>query len=569
MAGNADLERFAALHAALLANGFVPDTASWLRAHDLLLCLAREGRLPPEARAWRAYLAPLLCTSQAQQEAFYRIFTAWAGGTQTTTALPTEVRDPPVVVQTGMAAEQRRLGRLSRGGSLIVLLCTTLFVINGSGFREWLDARLHPLAPYELPLGSPSTASGAPVAAGADIIVHAPRDIPVAPVPPRYGIAPLSHVQPLGMIMRLGLLALPALLAAWWLLEWWQRRADVLRRISAHGEDPFEHMRLSGGTRRPFWHGSVPRLLHRLRRGAPLEISTLDIDRTVERSVRQAGLFVPVKAERHWRPEYLVLVERSPDNLHLAGLAAALCERMEQDGLKLHRYEFERSSILTTAYCFAVPGKGRHLWRDLVGLHARARLLVIADSRAVFHPLTQQALPALAMLGAWEERVWLTDRPAPWGHHEFWLSTAGFAVAPLSSAGFEAACRWYGQSTRHTVAPWFEPGAPTDYPAMLKLDPKAWLKDSPPRRRRSRPVDRRARRLRRSTWSALAGSNGRLSTPACRPRRGARQPAAAGRPAVAERTAPAQAGSTAVVSARSDARLPAFSFAARADAATA
>ena len=464
------------LDAALRDNHFKPDPASWLRIHDLLAHLARVGGLPATPAGYRALLAPLICSTKEQQADFYRIFDQWAAAP---TARPTA--SSQIGGNREVIASRRVLDHTARHwptllAAVIGLLAIIAWGISGSGVLQWVEDWMQSpstkviapttLKPSRLPPTPPTTAPVPP-----------PPPTPaidVKPVPPRAA-ARSAHVprfisDSIGQALPL----MPGLLALVWLARRLYRRYEILKRQRAGTDDPVANLKLHGGTRRPFWGGAVPRVLHRLRRGAPLEIRTLDIHRTVDSTIRRAGLFYPVRARRHWRPEYLMLIDRAEGNNHAAGLALALYERLAADGLNIHRYHYDGN----LASCVDKGERRRYSLRDLGNRHANARLLVMGDGRDLFHPLTAEPLPVLSALSAWAERVWFTSRPAPWGHHEYHLATTGFAVAPLSGAGVEAACRWFEQPTSDG-APWFEP-APAGYPAFLRLDPTAWLAASLP-----------------------------------------------------------------------------------------
>src|SRR5262245_491012 len=75
---NIQLEDLLDLREELRHAGFDPGLQRAIAAHNLLLALAANGRLPAEPAAWRAWLAPVFCSAPGEQEEFYRRFNSWA-----------------------------------------------------------------------------------------------------------------------------------------------------------------------------------------------------------------------------------------------------------------------------------------------------------------------------------------------------------------------------------------------------------------------------------------------------------------------------------------------------------
>lgn len=57
--------------------GFDPGLQRAIAAHNLLLALAAQGRLPADPGAWGAWLAPVFCSTRDEQEEFYRRYNGW------------------------------------------------------------------------------------------------------------------------------------------------------------------------------------------------------------------------------------------------------------------------------------------------------------------------------------------------------------------------------------------------------------------------------------------------------------------------------------------------------------
>src|SRR5262249_53903570 len=57
--------------------GFDPGLQRAIAAHNLLLALAAQGRLPADPGAWRTWLAPVFCSAPGEQEEFYSRYAGW------------------------------------------------------------------------------------------------------------------------------------------------------------------------------------------------------------------------------------------------------------------------------------------------------------------------------------------------------------------------------------------------------------------------------------------------------------------------------------------------------------
>lgn len=74
---NLQLEDLLDLREELRSAGFDPGLQRTIVAHNLLLALAAQGRLPDDPHEWRTWLAPVFCSARSEQEEFYRRFAGW------------------------------------------------------------------------------------------------------------------------------------------------------------------------------------------------------------------------------------------------------------------------------------------------------------------------------------------------------------------------------------------------------------------------------------------------------------------------------------------------------------
>src|SRR5262245_10691051 len=102
--------------------GFDPGLQRAIAAHNLLLGLAAQGRLPTDLGAWRTWLAPVFCSAPGEQEEFYRRYAGWV---QRHAALAAQAKEAAKAQATASDSATRE-------------------IVRSSAFRR-LSARLRPV----------------------------------------------------------------------------------------------------------------------------------------------------------------------------------------------------------------------------------------------------------------------------------------------------------------------------------------------------------------------------------------------------------------------------------------
>ena len=78
----------------LRREGFDLGTQQYVAAQDLLIALAAHNRLPANPRDWRSLLAPIFCSSPAEQDEFYGRFDQWLDRHPEWKAIEEKLREP-------------------------------------------------------------------------------------------------------------------------------------------------------------------------------------------------------------------------------------------------------------------------------------------------------------------------------------------------------------------------------------------------------------------------------------------------------------------------------------------
>ena len=468
------LARLSELHALLLTNEFQPGPDRWVALQDLLVRMKQEGRLPRRDKDYAPLFAPLFCATPEQQQTFYRLFDQWcADSTETKT---TSKVAPQVTKSREAVAEAQSYHRQTRPRLFVVLAIALLGTLAVWSYIHYKNITASTTADP-----TPQTETSPTIGTLTNTAIPPDKTLKPKPIPPRRPLEPVTlpdHTKTRLDITGTAIPFIPALLALAWLLWRFTRLRIVLKRQRAEKDDPLSHIALKGGTSLPFTGQRISATFRRLRSGPPQRTRRLDIAHTVTRTVRNAGLFTPVHKMRRTRPDYLLLIDRRHAFDHSAALAANLAARLSEEGLLVHRYDFlgdPRQAFIQTR-----TGRRQRSLKALASEHGDARLLVTGDAESMFHPLTGEAQPWLADFDPWSERAWLTTRPQPWAYREAELAKAGFAIAPLNSAGIEAVGNWFDLPASNDDAPWYEPPGVEPYPLALRANPRAWLEREPP-----------------------------------------------------------------------------------------
>ncbi|WP_256091553.1 formylglycine-generating enzyme family protein [Candidatus Thiosymbion oneisti] len=416
-----DLPRLAVL---LRGAGLPVGPDRWQNIYDLLLALNARGQLPQRVADLEQLIAPLLCRSEQEQRQFGELFARWARdlepdlrGPEPGTAATTADTDAPP-----QSPPLPRLGWWLSGLALLFL------VLAGTLYWYHIRSQAPSLPPSpDKPISSPLPLD--------DQLPPETKGLTLEPVPPRTPpeqptLDPVhrARLEALGDL----LLILPGCLALVWLLIRWLTWKTVLERRRGDPNDPLTHIGLAAHQDDPLAAPDLQQTLKRLHTPVAVPTRHLDLEATVDRTARHAGLLQPVRRARRRVPELVVLVEQHHVGDQMAGLAGELVDRLHAAGLDLYRYDYRDSPRRLIGH------DGR--WRPLAavaGRHAGARLLLIGEPAALIDPFSDAALPWLDAFASWPERGLLVTRRPP----ERWqtaLAAAGFLVAELDSAGIRA-----------------------------------------------------------------------------------------------------------------------------------
>jgi hypothetical protein len=454
------LEDLADLGASLRGAGFKVSTPQLLAVQQLLLRLAAEGALPAQHEGLAGWLAPVLCTSAAEQRAFAGQYRAWLLRRFGTIPPPPPAAPPP-------APRRWRCW----AGALAVLV-----LLIGAGWLgvQWYVSRVVAdvmggfVGVIDQGVSTPSTPAPAPPAEAAGLVLVARVDLGATLPDPTLA----ERLQPGHLALAL---AAPALFVAW-LLRWWRRR-PVLQRIASRTPAQLRDVHLPGAAAALLPALPLRRLAQELRRRRLVDSTELQVEATVQATLRRGGLFTPVRGS-HAEPDYLALIDRAHGADHQARLAGEVVAALARSDVLIERWDFDRDAgRLRQRAGRAAAMQGI----DLVELHERHpehRVLVFGDGAGCFDGFTGEPAPWTQTLAAWPLAVLLTPlAPARWGRREWVLQRLGIHVLPLDAAGLVVLMGLVGGLDRGVGAT--EPPPPAA-PRHYEGTPRRWLERDPP-----------------------------------------------------------------------------------------
>ncbi|MEM7602497.1 MAG: hypothetical protein AAF357_13895, partial [Verrucomicrobiota bacterium] len=256
-----------------------------------------------------------------------------------------------------------------------------------------------------------------------------------------------------------------------------RRLAEPLR---ADSRDSILHFE-PGPTFGPDQLQPIARRLHRHRR-SPGSIG-LQVGRTLTATIRNAGFFVPVFADRILRPRYLILAENSGFGDHRAGLAREIYRGLRSLGVDVRYYFYrEEPDLLYPAEDDGHDDVAVHQIEDLHRLTPDHRLLVFSSGNLAGSPLAGPS-----GFGLWKEGgAWFPD------HSRDRLSELGDGEF-VTSPGDVAALDWYSRrlhSLGQTIAnerPQDDFGIPSP-PETFALHREVWTDAAQPSERPLRMI---------------------------------------------------------------------------------
>lgn len=445
------------------AEGFQVGIRERLIVQDFLTRLAAQGQLPESREAVLQLIAPLICTTPDSQRRYAALLREYLA------TRPARRGGRFGRKREARAEKESPLQWFKLTGAVILIV----LVLASLAWRFW-------------PEPAPVVDKGGPVTTTPDQGIQVQIQDTYTPPPPAAKTPPEPPPDILKPLRWAAwtLAGLSALLLAW-VATIRLRRTLYLQgtRTDAQIE---EHVLTDPHAGRIEPQTGPVRIASRgLRQRIAGEREVLDLDATLDATIRAAGAFSPRYRLLQHTPEYLALIDRRHPGDHLADYAEALIKALVEHGVTVQVYSFEGTPD-HGCWRLRQGASGREAFdrsgmAELAARYSGHRLLVFAEADALVDPLTGANRPWARQLGVFGQRAWFTPMPLPsWGAAEAAVDARGFLVLPMPAEALITLAGWFstGDLSLTAGADW-----PLAYPALLKDQAVAWVarQSAPPK----------------------------------------------------------------------------------------
>ncbi|CUS33834.1 membrane hypothetical protein [Candidatus Nitrospira nitrosa] len=439
-----------AFYADLRAHGFTVGVSEQMRVNHLLLQLHAADAFPESQMSLCNMLSSVLSTNDEQQRYFRQRFHHCFGAI---TSAKTSHAEAVWLTDLSLGADNAQIAkariktirreteydaRLFRAKMLVAMIATALllvilphvamfFLIDNIITSSPLDEGRGPLKP--MPPGDSKSSqhkSSGSVFGGNAQGWLSPLKMDVSSIPP-----PESWIGT-GM---LALTFLPFAVLALWAAIPSRRKDAFVNRRKTEGTAELKNLLLSAPMYNPFDQANVHRTIQGLRRPRKVESEDLDVDLTLDATLRNAGMFTPAYARHPVAPEYLILVERNSREDHVARYAESLVSVLKRSQAYSDVFYFEGDFRRV----FRSSDSPRIAIEELVGRYRAHRLILITNGNGLIDPVSGKVWEWAAAVAQFERRICLTPTsPGLWGYREASISTLlEIAILPLLPESME------------------------------------------------------------------------------------------------------------------------------------
>jgi hypothetical protein len=412
----------------LQTSGYELDARHYIALSDLLMFLIARGE-PLDDLNLKTLIAPVICSTPTEQEDFYSRFDRWYRSLQPT--LPDVSSGEPLPSPEKAQKPARFPLRLRISWLWIVFAFGIVIVLALIPFARIYRERVYLIF-------------------GKTVIAFVSQNL-VA-----YG----------GILIFLGL-------AAWLGGVLWKRyRENQYITREASSEEPVHRkVPVTAYLQEVLPPMQFKPVVSALRRRVRVPSKEVDVNRTIETTLQSNNWLEVVYRQRHFMPEYVVLIDRKSRHDQQARFVQEVLQHLALDGVWLHQYEFSGDPRL----CFPMDHKDvpLHL-KDVQARHPDARLLVFSGATELKHPLTGHLQDWVESLSQWgESAIFTPDRIHRSLYEE--LQERDLTVLPMSLEGLASLVRAFEQDSFG-----FQSSRGPALPAPLLERPLRWTgRDAP------------------------------------------------------------------------------------------
>ncbi len=434
--------------------GYSIGISQYIAAQDLILILISQGENFDNPERLRNLLAPIFCSSQLEQENFKQYFDDSFKS----------VSQNIVLTEKTTAENQTSLEPEKPIKPPSLLLILPLIVIIFPGITLFVIFNNVPGPPSVEYPNPPTTTPTIPT---------------ITPTIPNKTSINCTENIPLNTInwpRELAFLLTPAALflisRMWW---FWLNRQLFLRRYGTTNQPELQNISIADFDieQELFPTMIFMQIARNLRRRIPIPSHQLDIEKTIDATVRQGGWLKPIYRNSQILPEYLFLVNRTSFQDHQAQFIEEIIQRLKHDNVLITSYFFDDDPLI----CFSSHGIVSPLRLDeIISKYHQHYLVLVSDTEKFFNIINGELEPWVSQLITWPSRAFLTPKPTiNWGYQEFKIAQE-FIILPATPQGLQI----FSQKRDHTKLLSFqekdlERGSTIPIPQTLRLQSYRWL----------------------------------------------------------------------------------------------
>jgi len=442
--------------------GYNISTAQFIAVQNLIFALAKQGKLPPKLAQFNTLLAPILCHTQKEQQAFGSHFDDWV---QTIEKFE-EISCPDENAISDTLPPKKI--RSTKKWVIITTVIVIAMLIGGLVFYQFFP-RVQETPPTETTdVSEPPPSSPEPV-------------LPEPETTPESQLLELPKPQKPQTYFWWILLVL--LLPLFLLLKYLWRRGKrrYLGRKYASIQPDIQKLSVETVEKNIFQPANLSHSAQQLRKHISVESIHFDITATIDKSIEAGGWFTPVRGTMKRRPEYLVLIDRLTFKDHQTKLVDTLVQQLIDEEVLVNRYYFDA----TPRRCYP---EDKHLapltLTELAAHHPAHKLLIFSDGNGFINPITGKIVDWIHQLSIWTHRTLFTlEAPEQWGYREHLLKEdADFLIMPANEGGLKFLVEQINANARQSYHStlWQNGRKNLAFPEVLNENFNRWLERHAP-----------------------------------------------------------------------------------------
>ncbi|MGB3205068.1 MAG: pentapeptide repeat-containing protein [Crinalium sp.] len=431
--------------------GYKIGISQYIAAHDLIWLLIAQGEALDSPERLRNLLGPIFCSSPIEQEEFQQRFNRWVELYSRLNLLTGEVNIEAKAFADELATERALSYRMQSSLIFIALFIAALSIIL---FFQHTDntSSIKPTPPT--PTQTPPTPTQTPIID----INPSTKTSPNLPFDWEILILLLTVNLVIFIIRRL----------------WWLWRANLfLQRHSTTQQPELQKISINGLEEKLVPSITLLEIARSLKYRIRIPSNELDVDKTINATLRQGGWLTPVYRNYQVLPEYLFLVNRVSYRDHQAKFVEEIIARLKNEGVFITVYFFDDDPRI----CFSSEENSPLRLKEITSKYNQHCLVIISDTDIFFSSINEKLEPWVNQLTTWDKRAVLTPTPVEnWGYKELELAQR-FIILPATIKGLLV----LSQRLRQGFATYFlaeEQRIPL--PDSLHIRSYIWIERNPP-----------------------------------------------------------------------------------------